>query len=186
MGRADLERAKELFPSCDMGKAGWVSFFSTAEGEAAVGKLLYDIYDEVLAAEERHAGTHKMGRRARRDPVSLDEVYGIVFPQQYNNEPLAVVVRRYIASTGESQKAFAARIPADGALLSRNLTGHTEPKLDMLEAIAKAMNVKPWYLVEWRAAFLGALVTETLLKSPHLSITAVKNMRGTRTTPERP
>lgn len=178
MGRANLERAKELFPSTQMGTEGWLNFFRTAEGEAAVGKLLYDIYDEVLAAEERHAGTHKMGRRARRDPVSLDELFGVVLPQQYNDEPLTVALRKILAKSGETQRSFAARVPISESLLSKILSQDFEPGLAMLDDIAEAAGVKPWFFVEWRAGFLGQLVTEMLLERPNLSVTAVKRMRS--------
>ena len=179
MGRANLERAVELFPSCNMGKEGWLAFFQSAEGEAAVGKLIYDIYDEVLAAEERHAGTHKMGRRAKRDAVSLDEVFGVVFPAQYNNEPITKVLRSLMA--GQTQRAFAAKVPVSESLLSKVLSGDFAPGLDLLHDIADAAGVKPWFFPEWRAQFLGQLVVDTLMEKPHMSIGPVKKLRsGTR------
>lgn len=178
MARADFEHAKALYPSCDMGIAGWLKFFDTPAGEDAVGKVIYDIYDEVKAAEERRAGTHKMGRRARREARALDEVFAIVFPQQYTNEPLTVALKQLIGH--RKQAAFAAKVPCSQPVLSRILSGEHKPNLLMIERLSEAAGVNPWYFAEWRAMYLGELITAVLLERPHMSITAINNVRKAR------
>lgn len=178
MARANFERARALYPSCDMGLESWLRFFDTGEGSAAIGKMLYDIYDEVKAEEERAAGTHKMGRRAKRQAVSIDELFNVVFPPQYDNEALPVALKRFMGN--QSQAQFARKIPVSQPVLSRILSGEYQPNLELIERIADACDIQPWFFPEWRALFLGDLVTNALLQRPHLSITALKRVRATR------
>lgn len=178
MARANFDRAKELYPSVRMDAEDWLRFFDSPAGVDAMGRLLYDIYDEVKAQEEREAGQHKMGRRPARRAVSIDELFSVVLPQQYTNDPFAEALRKLM--NGRSQRAFAARIPVSQPYLARMLSGEYTPDLQMLERIAEAGKVKPWYFTEWRAMFMGQLITEVLLAKPNLSISAVRNARNGR------
>lgn len=178
MARADLENAKALYPSCAMGVDEWVRFFSTPPGMQAMGKIIYDIYDEVKSAEERAAGVRRIGRRPARASVPLDEVMGIVTPVEFTNDPMPKALTRLIA--GRSQRQFAAKVPMNQGYLSKILAGEKHPELDTIEALAKAAGVAPWYFVEWRARYVGSLITEVLHRSPHLGISAVRGLRDNR------
>jgi len=161
-----------------MGVDEWVTFFSGPAGVQAMGKILYDIYDEVRSAEERDAGQRRIGRRPGRPAVPLDEVMGVVLPPEFTLEPLPTALARLMA--GRSQRQFAYRVPITQSHLCRILSGQREPNLDQLEALAHAAGVQPWYFAEWRAKYIGALMTEVLLTSPHLSITALRTVRDGR------
>lgn len=183
MAKADLERAKELYPSCAMGMEEWSSFFSTAPGLRAMGRILYDIYDEMMSREEREAGKRRIGRRPARSAVSLYELMAIVKPEEFSNEPLPQALTRLMR--GKSQRMFARKVPIDQGYLSRILTGERTPDLKVMESLASAADVPPWHFPEWRAQYLGALIAEVLTEQPHLGITAIKGVRSTRMRVER-
>lgn len=178
MARADLEGAKALYPSCEMGVDAWLQFFGSPPGLQAMGKILYDIYDEVMSTEERNAGMRRIGRRPGRAAVPLEEVMGIVLPQEFTNDPLPSALAQLLR--GRSQRQFAYKVPCSQSHLSRILSGERVPDLDQLERIAQAAGVRPWYFPEWRAQYVSALVTEVLSDNPHISVTALKTLRESR------
>jgi transcriptional regulator with XRE-family HTH domain len=178
MARADLEGARALYPSCSMGMGEWVTFFDSPPGLQALGRILYDIYDEVKSAEERKAGLRRIGRRPARAAVSLDDVMNVVLPTEFSNEPLHVALTQLIA--GRSQRQFARKVPISQPHLSRILSGERVPGLEQLEQIAAAAGVQPWYFAEWRAKYIGDLITEALTRAPHLSIAALRSLRDGR------
>lgn len=178
MAKADLERAKELYPSCAMGMEDWHAFFSTAPGLRAMGRILYDIYDELKSREEREAGKRRIGRRPARSAVSLAELMAVVRPEEFSNDPLPEALRRLLR--GRSQRTFARKVPISQSYLSRLLSGDRGCDLELMEALAGAAGVPPWHFPEWRAQYLGALITEVLTEAPHLGITALKGVRITR------
>jgi transcriptional regulator with XRE-family HTH domain len=183
MAKADLERAKELYPSCHMGMEEWTNFFGTAAGLRAMGRILYDIYDELMSKEEREAGKRRIGRRPARSAVPLSVLMTVVRPEEFSNDPLPEALRKLLR--GRSQRAFARKVPCSQPYLCRVLTGERPPDLEMIERLAQAAGVQPWHFPEWRAQYLGALITEVLQESPHLGITAIKGVRTTRMRVER-
>lgn len=182
MARANFERARAMYPSVDMDLQEWLRFFDSPAGVEAMGRLLYDIYDEVKAQEEREAGVHKMGRRPARPAVGIDELFSVVMPQSFANDPFPVALRKLM--NGRSQRAFAAKVPCSQPHLNKLLTGERVPDLVMLERIAVAAKVDPWFFPEWRAMFVGQLITNVLLAKPNLSIAAVQNARRGRSAME--
>lgn len=161
-----------------MGVSEWVAFFRSPAGLDAMGKILYDIYDEVRSAEERNAGLRRIGRRPGRSAVSLQEVMSVVLPAEFTNDPLPVALSRLIGH--RSQRQFARRIPVTQSHLSRILSGERKPNLEQLERIAMAANVQPWFFVEWRAMYVATLLGEVLAESPNLSIAALRALRDGR------
>lgn len=178
MARADLEGAKALYPSCRMGLAEWVAFFDSPPGLQAMGKILYDIYDEVRSAEERKAGLRRIGRRPGRPAVSLDEVMSVVLPTEFTTDPLHVALAGLIGA--RSQRQFAYKVPISQPHLSRILSGERVPGLEQLEQIATAAGVQPWYFAEWRAKYIGELIAEAFTRAPNLSISALRTLRDRR------
>jgi transcriptional regulator with XRE-family HTH domain len=178
MAKADLDRARQLYPSCNMGVEEWVTFFGTAPGLHAMGRILYDIYDEIMSREEREAGQRRIGRRPARSAVPLTQVMAVVRPEEFSTDPFPQALYKLLR--GRSQRAFARKIPISQPYLSRLLSGEREPELELMESIAAAAGVNPWHFPEWRAQYLGQLITEVLTESPHLGITAIKGVRSTR------
>lgn len=177
MAKADLERAKELYPSTQMGEQEWLVFFSTPAGFAAMGQIIGDIFDEVKAEEEKEAGVKRMGRRPRRT-ASLAEVYATVFPAPYTVDPFPEALIKLL--NGRSQRAFAMKVPCNQSTLSRLISGEWKPDLIMLERIALAAKVAPAFFVEWRAMYVGQLITQVLTRHPNLGITHLRTVRGAR------
>src|SRR3954471_14766008 len=179
MAKADLARAKALYPSTtQMGFEEWVSFFDTPEGFKALGRILYDIYDEVLTQAERDRGVRQMGRRPVREGVSLEDVFDVVFPQPFTNDPFVESLPKLLA--GRSQRAFCQRVPCNQATLSRLMTGRLTPDRLMLERIAEAARVSPSYFVEWRALYLGDMITSVMLQRPNVSVGSLQRLQKMR------
>lgn len=179
MAKADLERARELYPSCGMGMDEWMGFFGTAPGLRAMGRIIYDVYDEVISREERENGKRRIGRRPAREATSLAKVMDIVKPEEFTNDPLPVALRKLLR--GRSQRQFARKVPISQAHLNRLLAGNfVTVDLSLLENLADAAEVPPWHFGEWRALYIGGLVTEVLATQPHLSVTALRGLRNTR------
>lgn len=179
MAKADLERARSLYPSCEMGVDDWLTFFGTAAGLHAMGRIFYDIFDEVMSREEREQGKRRIGRRPAREAVSLAKVMAVVKPEEFSNEPLNIALGRLLR--GRSQRQFCRKVPIDQSYLSRLLSGDRRPTdLDLLERLATAADVHPWHFVEWRAGYMGALIAEVMTQSPNVGITALRTLRTHR------
>ena len=179
MAKADFEKAKILYPSTQMGEKEWVAFFNTPAGFAAMGAIIGDMYDEVKAEEEKEAGVKRMGRRPSRT-ASLAEVWETVFPAPYSMDPFPETLHKLL--NGRSQRAFARKIPCNQSTLSRLLSGEWSPDITMLERIADAAKVSPAYFVEYRALFVGQLITTVLIKAPNLGITHLSRVNTGRAT----
>lgn len=180
MAKADFERAKERYPSTQMGEKQWLAFFDTPAGMHAMGRIIGDIYDVVKAGEEKEAGLQRMGRRPRREG-SLADVYATVFPQPYTMDPFPEAMLKLL--NGRSQRAFAPRVPVHQTTLSRLLAGTMTPDVTMLERIAVAAKVHPSYFVEWRALYVSQMVEKVLTQRPNIGVSAYKSVRGVLATP---
>lgn len=182
MAKADLERAKELYPSCNMALDEWMVFFGTSAGLRAMGRIVYDVYDEVISREEREAGKRRIGRRPAREATSLAKVMAVVRPDEFSNEALPVALRALLR--GRSERAFAQKVPMSRTHFNRLLRPDVyDPgayPMELMEALATAASVGPWHFREWRAQYIGQLVTETLRTNPSMGITALRALRNAR------
>jgi hypothetical protein len=188
MSRVDMEVAREKFPSVDMGVDDWVAFFSTSAGFDAMGKIAYDIYNEVLSREERRAGIRRRGRRPARPLAPLSEVMKRVFPEQWSMDPITISLPSLIDASDHSIHEFAAAAFISPQHLRNIAAGRRRAGIDLLERFARLGDVQPWYFTEWRAYFFGDLIRDVLLVSPNLGVTLVKHFhsRGRRLRREHP
>ena len=180
MGKADFERAKDLYPSTTMGEAQWLAYFDTPEGQHAVGRILGDIFDAVKAEEEKAGGVHRMGRRPGRTG-SLQEVYDTVFPQIYSSEPFPVALAKLL--NGRSARQIAPRVPIHQTTMSKLLRGEMQPDLQLMERIAHALKVQPAHFVEYRAMFVGQLLTQIFTDRPNMGVAAFREVKGANRRP---
>ena len=180
MARVNVENARALYPSCDMGIEAWVEFFSSPAGPTAMGRIIYDIYDEVKSQEEKAGGLKRIGRRPARSAVPLEKIMGEIFPEEFGNEPFVEVLRKEMRINNLSQGQFAYKIPCTQSHLSRVLSGERPLNLEFIERAAKVLNLRPWRFPEWRALYMGQLVTEVLLASPNVGTTVLRNTRRAR------
>lgn len=178
MAKADFEKAKREYPSTAMDEAGWMAFFDTPAGQHAMGRILGDIYDAVKAEEEKEAGIRRMGRRPRRDG-SLEDVWATVFPQPFTMDPFPTAMVKLL--NGRSQRQFAPKVPVHQTTMSRLMAGTLKPDLHMLERIALAAKVHPSYFVEYRAMFVGQLMTRVFTENPNMGVSAFRQVRHGRT-----
>jgi transcriptional regulator with XRE-family HTH domain len=171
-----------MYPSCvDLGEKQWLAFFDTPAGQHAMARIIGDIYAEVKAQEDKERGVRRMGRRPRPKEVPLEEVWATVFPPPYTNDPFPKALGDQMRRRGLSQRNLAMRLPFNQSTLSRLLSGELTPDLYTLERIAEALKLKPGYFAEWRAGYLGQLVTSVLLQAPHLGTTVFRDLRAERT-----
>lgn len=176
MAKADFVNATNLFPSVGMNDAEWRAFFDTPAGMYALGRILYDIYDKVVDEEEKANGLVRKGRRPARKEVPLEEVYRKVLPPAPSLLPFPEALKEVM--NGKSLRWLAPKIPIDVSTLSRVLRSKSTPDIVLLERIAAAVKVHPGYFLEWRALYIGQLITEVYLASPNLSIASHRALRA--------
>lgn len=176
MAKADFGRAKEMFPSVAMNDKEWLAVIDA--NPDIMWKTFGDIYDVVKAEEDKERGIRSMGRRPARKGVSLDELFAVVLPPSYSNDPFPVALKNLISS--RSQRQFAMKVPCNQSTLSRMLAGQMTPDLVMLERLAAAGKVHPSYFLEWRAMYLGQLITRVFMDRPNMSIGALRRFRDGR------
>lgn len=176
MAKADLGNAKRLYPSVFMDEADWVRVITN--NPDIMWKIVGDIYNAVKDEENREAGIRRVGRRPSREATSLDDVWATVFPTQFTMDPFPVALTKLIGD--RSMRAFAAKVPVHHSTLVRLRNGVLEPDIQMLEAVAVAGKVSPHYFIEWRAMFVGQLITRVLLQQPNMGITALRQVRTGR------
>ncbi len=173
MAKADYERARQLYPSVNMGEREWLAAFD--RNPDIMWAIVGDVYDAVKTEEEKAAGLRRMGRRPARSASSMEEVYATVFPTVYSMDPFPEALVKLL--NGRSQRAFAAKIPCNQGTVSRLLSGQLQPDLVMLERVAAAAKVPPYFFVEYRAQVIGHMVTKILTEQPNMSIAAMKRVR---------
>ena len=170
-GKADWDAASAMVPYAD---GDWQGFLT--ENPEALYRIIADTYDVVLRERERANGVRRSGRRPKPSQVPIEEVYAAVFPPRYAMEPFIPALEALVGN--ESQRSFSRRVPCDQATLSRLLSGRLAPDLSMMERLAGAAGVKPWYFAEWRAAWVGGLIRDVLASRPDLSIKALQGLRA--------
>ena len=139
-------------------------------------RIIADAYDVALRDEEKRKGVQRQGRRPKPPPVPLRDVYEAVFPQQYSMDPFSDALVKLM--DGQSQREFARRVPCHQTTLSRLLRGEIEPDMSMMERVADAAGVKPWFFLEWRAAFVSTVVEDVLMTNPNLSVNALRGLKN--------
>lgn len=180
MSKADFEGAKQRFPAINnMGEQEWLAFFNTREGFTAVGRILGDIYQEIEAQKARTRGQVRMGRRPGLEPVPLDQIFSVIFPEKYSNEEFPTALKAL--AVGLSQREVAAKLHCSQAHVFRMMNGKVEPSMADLEAVAKAFDIEPQHFVEWRAMFMAEVMSTFLRSKPNLGISAIQHLiRATR------
>lgn len=172
--RADWQGARQMVPYVDADE--WSERMQS--NPEALMRIIADAYDFALREREARQGRRRYGRRPKPDPVSLDEVYAAAFPTQFSRAPFAEALDELMLMNGSSQRAFAARVPCHQSTLSRMLSGQLKPDASMMERVASAAGVQPWFFAEWRASFVADVVERSLLADPSMSISAVKGLRA--------
>lgn len=176
MAKADFEKAKSLFPSTELNEKEWLIIVDA--NPDIMWHILGDIYDVLMAEEDKAKGIRSMGRRPARTGVSLEKLYATIFPPAFSMEPFPAALKNLM--TGKSQRQFAMRVPCNQSTLSRLLSGEMKPDITMLERVAAAAKVNPAYFMEWRALYLAKLIEHAFLQRPNLSVMAVRNVRNAR------
>ncbi len=178
MAKVNFEKAKEMYPSVNYGEEEWMAYFRLPAGNAAMAKILYDMLDEQLAAEEREAGFRRIGRRPSREAMPWADVQRRLFPAEFSNESYVEVIRRFWPK-GKTQRQFVEKLPMTQSSLSRIMSGTWKPSRIDLEVIAEGLEIQPAVFREWRAMYLSEAVMAFCTQYPNQSIAAVKQIRRT-------
>jgi transcriptional regulator with XRE-family HTH domain len=141
-------------------------------------KVLWGIVADVVKAAKAGEQDRKTGRRPAVSVSSLDELYEILFPPSYADQPFPEAFTYAMRVRNHSQHSFAAAVGFNQATVSRLVSGRAEPTVELMERIARALQVRPTYFAEYRALKLGQLVTEVLLADPSLSADSLRRLFG--------
>lgn len=163
---SDWDRAKELFP--ERSTSEWVAKFDADPG------IMWSILGDVAKAFKATEGPRKTGRRPGVS-MSMQELQRITSPQ-YSMDDFSVSLPELIGS--RSQRQFASRVPCHHSTLTRLMRGELPLTRAVLESLAKAGRVSPYYFKEYRAMYLSDMVTEVMMARPNMSITAIKGLRA--------
>lgn len=174
VGKADYGHARTLFPRCaEITSEEWLRFLESEAGLTVIAKLLGDAFQVVRDDEERMTGTRKPGRRPPRY-ASLEEVISTVFPQRASMESFSVALEKLMR--GRSLRGFLTGSDVSSSMLHYVLKGKRPLTMPIIERIAEQAKVSPGYFVEYRAMFLGELVTVLLSERPRESINYYENL----------
>lgn len=172
---ADWDRARTLCPPEEYGSTSWREHY--VEHPDILTKMLGDLYRVYKSEESKRNGTANPqgGRRKAHIDGNLDELWSIITPD-FATCPFAEAVFNLKGTRSYSQ--IATRAGMDRRRLSGLLKGLETTVLnrDDIEAVAKALDVHPAYFREWRLAVIQDLVAQIFTASPHLSITAIKEL----------
>lgn len=171
-GKADWSGARSHVPWVD--DEQWAA--RLADNPDTLYRIVADSYDVALRDEEARRGEQRSGRRPRPDLVPLEVVLDAVFPSRFSMDPFPVALEKVM--DGRSQRAFSKEVPCHQTTLSRLLSGELEPDLSMMERVAKAGGVEPWFFLEWRAGFVARTVQRALLSDPNASVNAIRGLRS--------
>lgn len=139
-------------------------------------KVLWGLVADVVKAVKAGEGDRRTGRRPAVGVGSLDELYSLLFPKVYVNDPFCQAFRAALGT--RSQREFAATVGINQATVSRLLRGKTAPTVEIMERIANTLRIPPTFFLEYRAMKLGQVITDVLLANPQVSIDTVRRMAG--------
>lgn len=175
MGKANWDRVRELYPWMSSGAEAWTDRMEA--NPDILARLLADMYDLVKTEEEKAQGIVRRGRRPNRPPESEQEFWATVLPPTFAYEPFGPALQGLMERLGVSQRALAKKAPVTQAQISRMINGISEPDMQTMQTIAKALRVGPWYFVEWRAMYFSQMVEAALIGRPDLGIAMVKRWK---------
>jgi hypothetical protein len=138
--------------------------------------VLWGLVADVVKAAKAAQGERRTGRRPAVSLGSLDELYEVIFPKQFDTAPFPQAFA--VALGRRSQRDFAEAVGFNQATVSRLLSGKTTPTVEVMERVAHALKVPPTYFAEYRALKLGQVVTTVLMAHPELSIHNVRRLAG--------
>lgn len=167
-GEVDWERVGQFVPELRGGVTPEYLERKLDESPEIMLRLVVDLYDSIKRDQERAEGRVRLGRRPKPTDVPLEVMKDAVFRPSYSLKPFPQALAELMGST--SQREFAKRIPVHQSSLSRLLSGEMEPAPQMLESVARACSVSPFYFVEWRAIYIAQLVASSYIADPKRSV----------------
>ena len=141
-------------------------------------KVLWGLVADIVKAAKADEGEKRTGRRPAATVGSLDELYAVLFPPAYITAAFPETFTAALDICGMTQRQFAMYAGFNQATVSRLASGKVAPSVEMLERIARVLNVRPTYFSEYRAMKLGQVLTDYLLANPGASAETVRQLVG--------
>jgi len=176
---ADWAQARSLCPAGDYLPAQWVTHYQ--QNPDVLTQMLGDLYRVYKSEQAKREGTSNPqgGRRKSHIDGNLEELWAIITPR-FSVVPFPEAMAELRGKRTWSQIALRAgmdrrRLSAllRGASTGRHASVAVLTRHD-LEALARAGDVHPAYFLEWRSMVVQGLVAEMFMRSPLLSVTAIK------------
>jgi len=171
--QADWDAAKRKYPSTvELDQAAWIAFFD--QRPDVMHAIIGDVAKVVQATERDHK---RAGRRPAVRGGTMDDLDRLIRPR-FSLLPFDQAVQELIGT--RSVRAFAAKVPIHHTTLVRMMSGDRQLNMPVLEAIATAGNVTPFYFAEYRTLWVADAFTKVFASKPNLSIRAIKQLSAAR------
>jgi DNA-binding phage protein len=162
--RADV--IKKSFPSTAL--LDWYEVFR--QDPTILGNILNDV---IKLSQERSG---KPGKRPSPDEKEAVSKFRRIQDDDYSNETFAQSFKALAANS--SVRAVAVKVGVDKSLVHRLLNGQAIPSMDVIEKVAKAYGKHPSYFVEYRVAYIMAIMSHSLSYAPESSVVLYKRVAG--------
>lgn len=146
----------------------WRKLFSQDVG--MMGKLVNDI----LKADP--VDSNRPGKRPSLDTKEASDRFRKVFGGDYTIEPFAEAFSTL--ANGKSIRHISRNVGLDKSMVHGLLRGEIEPRMEIIEKIAKGFNKHPSYFVEYRVGYILGMLSEKLYSSPESSVVFYKKMKS--------
>ncbi len=163
------QRAKiirQQFPSVE--KLNWNTLFS--EDPSLMGRLINDILKIDVASPG------KPGKRPAVDPAVADHRLRQILGEDFTTLVFKEALRSLQGS--RSARGMAKKVGVDRNMMNRLLSGDVVPSAQMMEQVAKAFHKEPSFFVEYRMAYIFAVLHNKMDAVPEASVVFYKKMRG--------
>lgn len=140
--------------------------------------ILWSIIGDIVKIMKSTDSPRRVGRRPSVDGMSMDELWKLLYPEQFTMDPFPIALRDLMERTGTSERALARKIPCSQPMINRWVRGLRKISLGDLERIAAALRVPPSYFVEYRARKFASLVESHFMANPNASIAVAKALKS--------
>ena len=136
--------------------------------------LLGRIIGDVLKADMAEPG--RPGKRAAVDRRAAEARLRQMLGAEYSIEPFSLAFKTLV--NGRSIRSVAAKTGLDRNAVYRLLEGKMSPDAYEMETIAKAYHKQPEYFVEYRIAYVTAVVAHRLAENPEAAFGIFRKVKG--------
>lgn len=156
---------QDVFPSTAY--LDWKKLFDQDPG------ILGDLVNDIIKADQAEPG--RPGKRAAVEPGVAKDRLRMMMGEDYALDPFPEAFKRLVG--GRSLRHVAAKTNLHRNTVMRYLQGKLLPNVEQLEAIAEAFGKDPSYFLEYRIAWITALVKWRLQSQPESTVLFYRKIR---------